>query len=143
MRPTGTASSRSSTAGSKPPELSWPVWRLWLKPFSMDLKFAIRQFFKNPGFTLVAVLTLGFGIGANTAMFSFVNAWIIRPLPYTDPDRLVILNETNKKSGVPGPVAPADFKDWREQATAFQELAAYSGEMFNLTGGDEPVQVGG
>ena len=99
----------------------------------MDLKFALRQFFRNPGFTLVAILTLSFGIGANTAMFSFVNAWIIRPLPYADPDRLVLLSETNKKTGVPSPAAPADFKDWREQAKAFQELAAYDGGSFTLT----------
>src|SRR5271154_1763272 len=81
----------------------------------MDLRYSVRQLAKNPAFVLIAILTLALGIGANTAIFSFVNAWIIRPLPFPDPDRLVVIFETDKKNGSTGPVAPADWKDWRDK----------------------------
>lgn len=103
----------------------------------------MRQLAKNPGFVLVAILTLALGVGANTASFSFVNAWIIRPLPFPDPDRLVVLFETDKKSGSTGPTAPADWNDWREKSGVFADLATASGDNFNLTGNDEPQRVSG
>jgi putative ABC transport system permease protein len=107
------------------------------------VRYSFRQLAKNPAFALIAIFTLALGIGANTAIFSFVNAWIIRPLPFPDPARLVVLFETEKKSGSPGPVAPADWKDWRERSGIFEDLATASGENFNLTGNDEPQRIAG
>lgn len=100
-----------------------------------DLKFAIRQLFKNPGFTTVAVLTLALGIGANTAIFSFVNAILLRPLPYHDPDRLVMVFETRETDGSSKePVAAPMLGEWRRQSSMFEELAARGGDSFNLSG---------
>src|SRR5882724_1488707 len=85
-----------------------------------DLKFAFRQLLKNPGFTLVAVLTLALGIGANTAMFGFVNAILLRPLPFKEPDRLAMVftaylqNDSHKNW-----VAAPTFNEWRKQSTVF------------------------
>lgn len=109
----------------------------------MGLKLAVRHFLKSPGFALVVVLTLALGIGANTAIFSFVNAWIMRPLPFSNPDQLVVLFETDKKTGSRSSVAPADWKDWREKSGVFEELAAVGGGSFNLTGVDEPQKIAG
>jgi putative ABC transport system permease protein len=109
----------------------------------MDLRFTFRQLAKNPAFALIAILTLALGIGANTAIFSFVNAWIIRPLPFPNPESLVVVFETEKKSGSPSAVAPADWKDWREKSEVFEDLATVSGGSFNLTGNDEPQRIAG
>ncbi|PYJ96682.1 MAG: permease [Verrucomicrobia bacterium] len=90
-----------------------------------DLKFALRQLLKNPGFTAVAVVTLALGIGANTAIFSVVNAILLRPLPYTDPDRLVAVCESNPRLGWHQYVTSMGaYVDWRRQNSVFQRLAA-------------------
>ena len=90
-----------------------------------DLKFAFRQLLKNPGFTAVAVLTLALGIGANTAIFSVVNAVLLRPLPYTNSDRLVAVCESNPRLGWPQYVTSVGaYVDWRRQNSVFQQLAA-------------------
>src|SRR3989442_3194394 len=90
-----------------------------------DLKFAFRQLLKNPGFTAVAVLTLALGIGANTAIFSVVNAVLLRPLPYTDPDRLVAVCESNPRLGWHQYVTSMGaYVDWCRQNSIFQQLAA-------------------
>ena len=100
-----------------------------------DLKFALRQLLKNPGFTAVAVLTLALGIGANTAIFSFVNAILLRPLPYHDPDRLVMVFETRTTDGLSKePVAASMLGEWRRQTSVFEGLAARGGDSFNLSG---------
>src|ERR1041385_8828720 len=91
----------------------------------MDLKYALRQLSKSPGFALVAIVTLALGVGANTAIFSYVNAWIIRPLPFPEPNQLVVLFETDKRTGGAGAVAPADWRDWRDQAGALPASAAF------------------
>src|SRR5207244_6667613 len=100
-----------------------------------DLGYGARMLLKNPGFTLIAVITLALGIGANTAIFSVVNAVVLRPLPFAEPERLVWLWDTQPQL----PTAPAalpDFLDWKEQNRSFEHLAAYlSGNMF-LDAGD-------
>src|SRR5947208_7029741 len=98
-----------------------------------DLAFALRQLRNSPGFTFVAVLTLALGIGANTAIFSIVNAVLLRPLPYPDADRIMLLNESS------GPkqdysVALPDYFDWRNDNTVFEHLAATHKESRNLSG---------
>src|SRR5947209_5944284 len=91
-----------------------------------DLKFAFRQLLKNPGFTAVAVLTLALGIGANTAIFSAVNALILQPLPYKDPDRLVQVFSQNEKTREQSVwLSPPDFVDLKNQSTAFEEIAGW------------------
>jgi putative ABC transport system permease protein len=91
-----------------------------------DLRYALRSFARNPGFTAVAVLTLAFGIGANTAIFSVVNAVLLRPLPFRDAERLVFVFETDRESGAGwlNP-SPANFLDWRDENTVFERLCAW------------------
>ena len=102
----------------------------------MELKYALRQLFKSPGFAIVAILTLALGIGANTAIFSFISSWMLKPSPFPNIDRLVLLLETNKRTGSENFTAPADYLDWRDQAGIFEELAAATGNSYNLTGSD-------
>jgi putative ABC transport system permease protein len=100
-----------------------------------DLKFALRQLLKNPGFTTVAVLMLSLGIGANTAIFSFVNTILLRPLPFKEPDELVMVftsylaNDSHKNW-----VTASTFEQWRKQGRVFEGLAARSFGGFVLTG---------
>jgi putative ABC transport system permease protein len=107
-----------------------------------DLKFALRQLRKSPGFTLVAVLTLALGIGANTAIFSVVNAVLLRPLPYPEADRIMVLNESSGP-GQDYSVALPDYFDWRNDNTVFAHLAATHKESRNLSGipGRDPERV--
>src|ERR671931_282913 len=99
-----------------------------------DLKFAFRQLLKNPGFTAVAVLTLALGIGANTAIFSVVNAVLLRPLPYPEPGQLVQLQRV-ERSGKPGTViGSVTFVEVKAQSQSLARIAAYSGDDMNLTG---------
>ena len=111
-----------------------------------DLKFAIRQLLKNPGFTAIAVLTLALGIGANTAIFSVINGLLLKPLPYPEPDRLVTLWERNPKRGIEQDrVSGPNYLDWRAQNTVLSELAVSPGwegsEQFNLLLGDGTIKV--
>src|SRR5262245_27797990 len=104
-----------------------------------DLKYGLRMLKRNPGFTVVAVLTLALGIGANTAIFSVVNAVLLRSLPYRDPDRLVAASYYR---GIGGDYAwVADFKAWRDQAKAFEQIAAYRFDDADLTGNGEPERL--
>ena len=98
-----------------------------------DLRFALRQLRKSPGFTFIAVLTLALGIGANTAIFSVIYAVLLQPLPYPDPDRLVILTETDSNQPQIS-VAYPDYVDWKRDNTVFENLAVSRRESFNLSG---------
>ncbi len=109
-----------------------------------DLRYGFRMLARNPGFTVVAVLTLALGIGANTAIFSVVNAVLLQPLPFRDPDRLIIVNETARRGTVQlRPVSYPDFLDWSEQSQTFEELAAFSPNNYTLTGDGEAERVVG
>jgi putative ABC transport system permease protein len=107
-----------------------------------DLQFALRQLLKSPGFSLVAILTLALAIGANTAIFSAIDAVLLHPLPYPDPDRLVIVQETLPRYSLHGiaPTAP-DYAEFRRQATCFTEIAAVTGAVATLTGDGQPEDV--
>ncbi|PYU71902.1 MAG: hypothetical protein DMG52_20815 [Acidobacteria bacterium] len=109
-------------------------WESFAEICWQDLRFAARMLRKNPSFTVVAVLTLALGIGANTAIFSVVNAVLLRPLPYKDSDQLVQLIEHDQKRGVDFDwVSFPNFHDWAEQGKAFQYMAAYKFHALNLT----------
>jgi len=109
-----------------------------------DVRYGLRSLAKNPGFTAVAVLALALGIGANSAIFSVVNAILLRPLPYKDPDRLVMVWEDRSKNGYPRDTpAAGNFHDWREQNQVFEGMAAVANQSFNLTGSGEPERVDG
>lgn len=105
-----------------------------------DMRFALRMMQKSPGFTLVAVITLALGIGANTAIFSAVDAVLLRPLPYPDPDRLISVHETganrNRNS-----VSGAAYKDWRDYQTHFEATTIYTNDYFDLTGFNQPEKI--
>ena len=110
-----------------------------------DVKFAFRQMLKNPGFTAVALLTLALGIGANTAIFSLIDAALLRALPFPDPDRLVAIwaDKPGLKSGLPIlPPANADVAEWREQSESFTKIAAFSPRTADLVDGGDPERVG-
>src|SRR5215475_8484613 len=104
-----------------------------------DLRYGARMLLKNPGFTTIAVITLALGIGANTAIFSVVNAALIRAFPYRQPDRLVIVWETIQ--GELNTVSPANFFDWQEQNSVFEGMAAYADTRVNFIGDGEPEEI--
>jgi len=109
-----------------------------------DLRFALRNLRKRPGFTLIVALTLTLGIGANTAIFSVAHAVLLAPLPYHEPDRLVALWAKNdKKNLTQQPVSYPNFKDWKERNQVFEQLAGARGESFSLTDRSEPERVSG
>jgi putative ABC transport system permease protein len=121
---------------------------LWLEHFGQDLRYAARSLRRSPGFTVVIVLTLALGIGANTTVFSVVHAVLLQPLPFPEPDRLVSVRETRPEAGSTGrrvnvPVSPATFLDYRHASRAFEQVAAFSGNEFALTGRGEAEQVFG
>ncbi len=109
-----------------------------------DLRYALRQLRKNPGFTTVAILTLALGIGANTAIFTVVNGVLLKPLPYAEPDRLLMIWERQLTDGTLGTVAPANFFDWREQSRSFEKMAAIDPYPdFILNGSGDPQCLSG
>ena len=110
-----------------------------------DLKFGIRQLRKSLGFTVIAVVTLALGIGANTAIFSYINAWMIKPLPYPKADRLMVFVSHDKKKGWTrnSVTSTADFFDFQKQNTSFEQTAGWAGWNFNLTGDGPPSLVEG
>src|SRR5437879_5542352 len=116
----------------------------WLDECARDSRFALRKLQRSPGFAAVAVLTLALGIGANTAIFSVVDAVLLRPLPYPEPDRLVRIWESSIKYDSPRNVVnPFNFLDWHDHAESFGSMAAISGLMTNLSFQGQPVAVQG
>jgi putative ABC transport system permease protein len=107
-----------------------------------DLKFAVRMLLKSPGFTVVAILTLALGIGANTAIFSIVNAVLLRPLPFKNSSQLVVLRETYKIVGNVS-VSYPDFLDWRQQSDSFAAMSVINNVNFNLSGVAQPESIDG
>ena len=117
---------------------------LWNDSLWNDFRYAVRMMAKRPGFAVIAVITLALGIGANSAIFTVINAVVLRPLPYQDPDKIVILSENNFSKGWSQfSVAPANFLDWRDQNKAWAEISAFRGRSFNLTGRGEPERLTG
>ena len=110
--------------------------------FIQDLRYGIRMMVKRPGFTLVAALTLALGIGANTAIFSAVNAVLLKPLPFPESQQLVDLSETFRPNGF-GSVSVPNLEDWKSQNTVFAGISPYSFTSFNLEGSDTPQRIPG
>jgi predicted permease len=108
----------------------------WLETGVRDIKYGARTLARSPGFALIAILVMAFGIGATTSLFTIVRAVLLKPLPFRDPGNLVMVYEHFRASTGNGfnVVAPADFRDWREQTHGFQDMAAWRNYGFNLTG---------
>ena len=109
-----------------------------------DLRFAIRQLRKSPGFALTTILTLALGIGATTAMFSLINSVLLRPLPFPEPDRLMMiapLEQSAVRPGIPSSISYPDFFDWRSRQRSFDAIASYHRESHTLTGSGQPQEL--
>lgn len=115
---------------------------LSMQTLRQDLLYGLRMLWKRPGFTLVAVISMGLGIGANAAIFSVVNALLLRPLPYPNPERLVVLEEADLRNPErTSSVTAPDFADWRARNTTLEGVAAFQYTNFILTGGTEPESL--
>src|SRR5579872_1632553 len=110
-----------------------------------DILYSFRTFAKNPVFTLIAVITIALGVGPNSAIFSIINSVLLRPLPYHDPDRVVMLWQSSKQLGLGMvPVSGADFSDWKHESRSFEDMApafTISEYGFNVTAGGEPERA--
>lgn len=107
-----------------------------------DLRYGVRMLLKRPGFTLIAVLTLALAIGANTAIFSVVNSVLLRPLPFRESERLVLMWETSPQTGRMG-AAGENFREWKKQSQTLEGITLYANSDFNLTGDGEPERIQG
>ncbi|WP_222439647.1 ABC transporter permease [Alloacidobacterium dinghuense] len=114
---------------------------VWLDNLARDIKFAIRQLARHPGFTATAILVLALGIGASVAIFAFADAALLEPLPYSNPARLMSVNESNVESPL-WPLSYPDFLDWQALNKSFSSLSAYapSGYLLRTNSAVEPVQ---
>src|SRR5438874_13717226 len=107
-----------------------------------DLRYVLRQLAKSPGFTAVAILTLALAIGANSAVFSLINALLVRPLPYQQPSRLALIWEQFAAQGLDRiPVSPPEYLDLEKEFQSGTQLAAFTYQTFNLGGGDLPERI--
>ena len=109
-----------------------------------DVRYGLRMLRKSPAFTVIALITLALGIGANTAIFSIVNAVLLKPLPFPESDRLMFMTSAfEKQPGAAKPFATSypDFFDYRAQAKSFDGMASYHGDSFTLTGLEQPLHV--
>ena len=107
-----------------------------------DIRYSVRMLGKHPGFTLIAVVALALGIGANTAIFSVVNAVLLKPLPYKNPERLVMLWEQHPQSGRMG-AAGLNFLEWRKESKSFEDITVFTSTSFDLTGLDSAERIEG
>ena len=112
-----------------------------LETLTQDIRYGVRMLAKHKAFTSVAVITLALGIGANSAIFSVVNQLLLRPLPYRDAERVVMLWEVTPEGRHQNSVSRANFRAWREQATSYQNIAAFSDQRVNLTDSGEPEEL--
>jgi putative ABC transport system permease protein len=113
-----------------------------METFWQEVRYGLRMLAKNPAFTAIAVLTLALGIGANTAIFSVVNAVLLEPLPFRHPDGLVVVWEHNRpRARTTNVISPANFLDWREQNTVFEQMAAFVMGRMNLSGVTDPEEL--
>ena len=126
-------------------EVSREMWGVRsIETLFQDLRFGVRMLLKHKGFTVVAVLTLALGIGANTAIFSVVDTVLLRPLPFQEAERLMTLGAVDlRQSGGLDSVSYPNFVDWRAQSGSFERLAAFRTRSFTLTGSDEPARLNG
>ncbi len=111
--------------------------------FHQDLRYALRMIRKNPGFTVVAILTLALGIGANTSVFSMVNAWVLRPLPFSNSDQLLAVRSMNRKQGSVFPVSPADLYVWRSPNAFLEGIAGWTPASLASTTSGQPEEIDG
>src|ERR1044072_6764558 len=118
-----------------------------METFLQDLRYGLRTLVKNPGFAAVAIIALALGIGANTAIFSVVNAVLLQVMPYGEPDKLVMVWGTDPSAGEDPdnmfPVTPADYYDWKAQNTVFEQLGASRDAQYSLTGMGYPEFIVG
>src|ERR1700722_5627548 len=112
-----------------------------LQQLGRDLRFAVRQLRKSPGYSIVVIVTLALGVGANTTVFSVVDAVMLRPLPYAEPQQLVEVASADANSPVPRNVSYPDFFDWREQNHSFDHLVSYQDNSYTLTGTTRAVHL--
>src|ERR1051325_7154414 len=103
--------------------------------FLKDVRHSIRMFLENPGFTITALAALTLGIGANTAIFSVVNAVLLKPGPFAEPDRLVMLMNTTPQGSFAA-ASPAKFRHWHDQSDVLEDVTAFRNGVMNYTGGD-------
>src|SRR5215510_3584600 len=111
-----------------------------MEGLSQDLRYGIRMMLRHRSFTAVAILTLGLGIGANTAIFSVVNALVLRPLPFDQPERIIRMYG-KFSGGKQASTSPPDFLDYRSQNSTFEEFAAFRSSSYNLTGDGDPERI--
>jgi len=114
-----------------------------MRTFWKDLRYGARMLLKNPGFTSIAVITLALGIGANASIFSVVNTVLLRPLPFKEPERLIMIRETKIPQFPEFSVSPGNFLDWKRRNTVFERLVAINTPSFNLIGTGDPEQISG
>ena len=109
--------------------------------FWQDLRYGLRMLWKKPVFTLIAILTLALGIGANTAIFSVVNSILLRPLPYPEPEQLVLINHDYPLIKLKASVSAFGYRHYRDNAKSFEHIVALSNNSYNLTGGGDPERI--
>jgi putative ABC transport system permease protein len=112
-----------------------------IEAFLQDVRYGARLLARNKAFTVVSVLTLALGFGANTAIFSVVNELLLRPLPFPAAERIVMLWEISPEGRHQNPTSFLNFRSWREQSASFESMAAFTDQRLNLTGNGDPEEV--